>query len=320
MYIKPTDKHQYLYHTSCHPRMCKESIPYAQALTLRRICSRLDWFIYRAADLCRFFVARGYKKAFSLKQIRRARLRTREETLAPHPRNAANRVPMVLTYHPSLPNIGSILRELQPLLHCSEKCRKAIKDVPFIAFQRSKSLGDYLVHAKLRLSTRLERSSKGTVVCGNRRCQVCKYLEQGERFTSYRTGKSYTINYELDCNNSNVVYLLSCKVCHAQYVGSTTTKFRLRFNNHKARFRAHSRLSFEGRNKDDLLYRHFFGPGHHGLEDVSIQLIDRVSGEESALRDKEGQWAYRLNCIQPQGLNISDFFYSQNRSTRSRVR
>ena len=114
--------------------------------------------------------------------------------------------------------------------------------------------------------------------------------------------------------------MLSCKVCHAQYVGSTTTKFRLRFNNHKARFRAHSRLSFEGRNKDDLLYRHFFGPGHHGLEDVSIQLIDRVSGEESALRDKEGQWAYRLNCIQPQGLNISDFFYSQNRATRSRVR
>ena len=93
-----------------------------------------------------------------------------------------------------------------------------------------------------------------------------------------------------------------------QYVGSTTKKFRFRFDNHKARFRAHSRLSFEGRNKDDLLYRHFFGPGHHGLEDVSIQLIDRVSGEESALRDKEGQWAYRLNCIQPQGLNISDFF------------
>ena len=113
--------------------------------------------------------------------------------------------------------------------------------------------------------------------------------------------------YELDCNSSNVAYLLSCKVCHAQYVGSTTKKFWLRFNNHKARFRAHSRLSFEAKNKDDLLYRHFSGPRHHGLEDVSIQLIDRVSGEESALRDKEGQWAYRLNCIQPQGLNIHAF-------------
>ena len=122
-----------------------------------------------------------------------------------------NRVPMVVTYHPSLPNIGSILRKLQPLLHCSQKYRKAIKDVPFMAFRKPKSLGDYLVHTKLRPSTRLERSSKGTEVCVNRRCQVCKSLKLGEKFTSYRTGKSYTINYELDCNSGNVVYLLSCK-------------------------------------------------------------------------------------------------------------
>ena len=164
-------------------------------------------------------------------------------------------------HHTPLLHDNEQIWKLQPLLHCSEKCRRAIKDVPFMAFRRPKSLGDYLVHAKLRPSTRLERSSKRKVVCGNRQCQVCKYLEPGERFTSYRTGKSYTINYELDCNSSNVVYLLSCKVCHAQYVGSITTKFRLRFNNHKARFIAHSRLSFECRNKDDLLYRHFSGPG-----------------------------------------------------------
>ena len=55
--------------------------------------------------------------------------------------------------------------------------------------------------------------------------------------------------------------------------------------NFKAHFRAHSRLAVEGRDKDDLVYRHFSGPGHHGLEDVSVQLIGRVSGEESVLRD-----------------------------------
>ena len=39
LFIKPTDKHQYLHSTSCHPRHCKTSIAYSQALRLRRICS-----------------------------------------------------------------------------------------------------------------------------------------------------------------------------------------------------------------------------------------------------------------------------------------
>ena len=29
LYTKPTDKHQYLFHTSCHPKGVKQSIPYA---------------------------------------------------------------------------------------------------------------------------------------------------------------------------------------------------------------------------------------------------------------------------------------------------
>ena len=41
LYTKPTDKykHKYLFHTSCHPKGVKQSIPYAQAPRLRRICS-----------------------------------------------------------------------------------------------------------------------------------------------------------------------------------------------------------------------------------------------------------------------------------------
>ena len=71
-----------------------------------------------------------------------------------------------------------------------------------------------------------------------------------------------------------------------------------------------------GREKaGDLLYRHFCGEGHNGLSDVKIQLIDRVNGEQQ-LREKEGQWAYKLNTLDPNGLNDNDFFFVQNRRSR----
>ena len=49
------------------------------------------------------------------------------------------------------------------------------------------------------------------------------------------------------------------------------------------------------------------GEGHHGLEDIQIQFIDRVSNEER-LRDGEGQWAYRLNSLSPYGFKEDVFF------------
>ena len=113
LYTKPTDKHQYLFHTSCHPRGFKRSIPYAQALRLKRICSTSVAFEHRAADLRKFLVNRGYQDKFVQYQIDRARMLDREELLVPRPRTTNKRLPFVVTYHPGLPNIGGILRELK---------------------------------------------------------------------------------------------------------------------------------------------------------------------------------------------------------------
>ena len=194
-----------------------------------------------------------------------------------------NRIPFVVTYHPGLPNIGSILRELHPFLHYSERRKQAIRDVPMMAFHRPEE------HTRLFSSLaqscdpwiRLLEGTEGLI-----NVRVIDLV--GDIFSSHVTGTSYTVNHRLHCNSRNVVYLISCKVCGLQYVGSTTTKFRLRFNNHKSRLRAHSTMSAANKDKDDTIYKHFHSDEHHGLRDIKVHLIDKVNAKDNLLA-KEGQ-------------------------------
>ena len=131
------------------------------------------------------------------------------------------------------------------MLQLSEKCGKAIREIPDVgfSFRKPKSLKDYLVRAKVQ---KQRIKAEGSRSCGSSVCQISKdesFLKFGNKFTRNVTGKTYDIHYNLDCNSSNVVYLISYKSCGKQYVESTTTKFRLRFNNHKSRMRRHSRLA-----------------------------------------------------------------------------
>jgi hypothetical protein len=41
LYSKPTDKHQYLSPSSCHPKHCFKSIPFSQAIRVNMICAKL---------------------------------------------------------------------------------------------------------------------------------------------------------------------------------------------------------------------------------------------------------------------------------------
>lgn len=75
--------------------------------------------------------------------------------------------------------------------------------------------------------------------CGPGRCEVCNYHVVGNRFKHAGSNKEYSINHSMNCNSPNVVYLITCKTCQFQYVGSTKTKFRY---NHKTQIRHHGNL------------------------------------------------------------------------------
>ena len=62
LYSKPTDKHQYVYYSSCHPKHTKTGLPYSLALRLRRICSNETLFQKRIEEMQSHLLQRGYKR------------------------------------------------------------------------------------------------------------------------------------------------------------------------------------------------------------------------------------------------------------------
>ena len=62
VFVKSTDKHQYLHATSCHVYNSTKSIPYSQALRFNRICSENQFFDKRCNDLEVWLKNRGYNE------------------------------------------------------------------------------------------------------------------------------------------------------------------------------------------------------------------------------------------------------------------
>ncbi len=73
LYTKPTDTHQLLYRSSCHPNHTKKRIPYGQALCTRCICSDDSCFERHLGNLEKFLLDRGYDKGETQGQFNRVK-------------------------------------------------------------------------------------------------------------------------------------------------------------------------------------------------------------------------------------------------------
>ena len=102
---------------------------------------------------------------------------------------------------------------------------------PVTAFRRCRNLKNMLVKARLTNNNNL--NERGYSRCENSRCQVCKSMADSDSFHSHVTKKEYKSNFSFNCDSSNAVYLYDCVACIFQYVSSTSTPFRVRFNNYK---------------------------------------------------------------------------------------
>ena len=166
-------------------------------------------------------------------------------------------MPFKLTYHPLLKKVNYIIRKHIHLLYMNEEVKKGFEPGPMVLFRSPRSLSSYSVRAKI---DPMERKT-GSCKCKGNRCQVCLNVSETETFTRTVTHPSYKINHSFDCNDEYLIYLLGCKTCLKQYVGSTTDGFRYHWNNYKCNDRKYARA-------EACLEEHLFE--HFNCEDHNV--------------------------------------------------
>ena len=224
IFQKPMNTHPYLPWTSAYPPHLKKSIPYSQALRLRRICSSTSVLEQRILEYSNFFVACGYKRDRALSEMRKVLSLTQDESLRVRERHTTSRIPFVTTYNPRTSYIAEVANRHWHFLQSKERLAHIFRERPVIAYKRSKSLRDVLVRTKL-----MDRTSEGHAItkgscgpCNKPKCSWCGLINKTSTFTGTRWGgKVFDIFHTVNCQSTFVIYIIECQICRLQYVGKS---------------------------------------------------------------------------------------------------
>ena len=146
-------------------------------------------------------------------------------------------VPFVVTYHPLLSKLFSMIHRNLYLLYMNQKVKNVFTPGPTVSYRSARKISSYLVRAKLYPLESKVDSEK----CGKSRCEVCLNTQETDTFTSTTTDESFKKNHKFNCDYNCQIYLLTCKCCGKQYVGETNDEFRRRWNNYKSNDRQNAR-------------------------------------------------------------------------------
>ncbi|XP_070570116.1 uncharacterized protein [Ptychodera flava] len=231
IYSKPTDKHPYLWPTSCHPNHTFNSVIWSQTLRYRRICSDTSTYDKATKEMTHHFAKRGYKPQTVKTYIEKARNIERNHFLTTKPTDKPQhkRNPFVTTFNPTLPKISNIIHRHWGIISEDKEINKAIPEVPITAFRQPPNLRKILVRADLKKISHQPTTGE-TKRFGN--CNQCQFITETNTITSSTTGKTHNIIGKISCNTRNLIYIITCQKCSKQYIGETKRELKRRIYEH----------------------------------------------------------------------------------------
>ncbi|XP_071489266.1 uncharacterized protein [Diadema antillarum] len=272
VYVKPTDSFTYLDYNSFHPLHTKQSIVYSQLVRYKRITSDPKVFEEDAVRLGEHFVRRGYPVRLVNNALKRVNEKRREDLLDSKPKDERNdRIPLVTTFHPQVKKFVSTTKKEWTNIQLDPRLSTILGEPPLHSQRQPPNLRSLLVQSELPKPA----TPKGNKRCDKPRCQICNHLVTE---TVVQISPSLRIKPpDHTCDSSNVLYCIMCSKCPGvSYIGETSTKFRMRFNNHKSSILKH---------KDTPVANHFSDP-RHSMKDLKVCIFG--GGYKSA---EDRKWA-----------------------------
>ena len=139
---------------------------------------------------------------------------------------------LITQYNPILPNVKTIIKKHLHVLHSSHEMLQIFpENTVNVTYRPNQNLKQ---HISPSLFPRTIKENNCSIEKCNGRCDICKkFLVLSTDFPCHATKRKYKIRGFLTCNTKNIIYLIACKCCDKQYIGSATG-FKERFRIHKS--------------------------------------------------------------------------------------
>ena len=158
---------------------------------------------------------------------------------------------------------------------------------PLIAYRRPPNIRDKLIRAKVPdpPPARPKRNIPGMKKCND--CPICPFVTTGQTVKSTQTKYSVAINLSVDCQTMNIIFMLGCRRCKAQYIGESQRTLQDRFSEHLGYVRNPHTMKATG--------EHFNSKGHK-QSGMMITIIEKVHKNSNIFRkQREKMFISKLN-------------------------
>ena len=122
----------------------------------------------------------------------------------------------------AFPDINKSIRKHLRILQCNKELKELFPKSLFItSYKRPKNLKELLCPSKLLKEKQVNTNNGNSYIRCDKGYVTCLRINPSREFRSKVTRRNFISRIEATCLTPNLIYLITCKVCGKQGVGST---------------------------------------------------------------------------------------------------